>query len=119
MNIKVFCKNVYYFIQGKTRKLLFNHPKLNRLLPLHIFEQINYRVFVMDKECWNNGACKICGCEVPGLQMANKACPKPCYPKMMNKRDWDTYKYFNKVEFFYRRKDKPREFELRITHKVI
>ena len=117
--MKQLLSNIYYFIQGKLREKFYYHPKLVLLLPLHIFEQISYRIFVMDKECWKRGSCKICGCQVPSLQMANKACPKPCYPKMMNKRDWATHKYFHRIEFKYREhKQRRRDYELRITHKT-
>jgi hypothetical protein len=42
----------------------------------------------MDRECYNSGQCKICGCKTTALQFANKPCDKPCYPKMMSKRAW-------------------------------
>lgn len=58
----------------------------------HIREQIDWRIEVMDKECYNAGSCKMCGCETTALQMANKACDKPCYPKMMTQWEWDWYK---------------------------
>ena len=46
----------------------------------------------MDTECYEQGSCKICHCDTTALQMANKACGKPCYPKMMNKADWLEFK---------------------------
>lgn len=42
----------------------------------------------MDPECYVKGQCKMCGCTTTALQMANKSCPKPCYPKMMNRKQW-------------------------------
>jgi hypothetical protein len=51
----------------------------------------------MDKECYENGSCKMCGCNTTALQMADKACPKPCYPKMMGKKEWEKFK--TKTEF--------------------
>jgi hypothetical protein len=51
----------------------------------------------MDKECYENGSCKMCGCNTTALQMANKACPKPCYPKMISKKEWKEFK--TKTEF--------------------
>gem|GEM_PF-4437539 len=42
----------------------------------------------MDKQCYNDGSCKECGCRTTALQMANKACDGFCYPKMLNKKDW-------------------------------
>ena len=54
----------------------------------------------MDKQCYEEGQCKMCGCQTTALQMANKACDKPCYPSMMSKRDWkdtkDDFPMFDK-----------------------
>lgn len=47
----------------------------------------------MDRTCYNAAECKICGCDVPNLQMANKPCEGNCYPAMMNKRGWDAFKH--------------------------
>ena len=59
----------------------------------HIREQIELRTTKwMDKDCFNNGTCKMCGCVTTALQMANKACDKPCYPTIMNKQDWKDFK---------------------------
>ncbi len=54
----------------------------------HIKEQIDYRIEVMDRDCYNQGSCIICGCSTTALQMADKACDKPCYPPMMKKKEW-------------------------------
>lgn len=108
-------ENVYAYFQGKIRYKLYYSKRLNWLIPLHVFEQISYRIFVMDKECYSLGSCKMCGCETVALQMADKPCDKPCYPEMMNKADWGTYKYFNSIEFIYKNK---RNFELKITKRI-
>lgn len=119
MKATVTPSNVWAYLQGKIREQLFYSKYFSRLLPLHIFEQINYRLFVMNKQCYTQGSCIVCGCDTPGLQMADKACDGDCYPKMMNSMDWDTHKYFNKIEFTYHGKKKDRNFELRITKKTI
>ena len=51
----------------------------------------------MDQECYNAGECKICGCQTTALQMANKACDKPCYPEMLSRKNWK----FLKEGLFY------------------
>jgi hypothetical protein len=109
-------KNVKAYIQGKVRYYLFYHSKrwMRNLIRLHIFEQINYRIKVMDKECYENGSCKMCGCETTALQMANKQCGKPCYPEMMNKAKWSFFKFKEQIAFYYYAGDK-RKFEMRIT----
>ena len=117
MKAKVNWKNIKSYIQGNIREKLFYSKRLNFLLPLHIFEQINYRLFVMNKKCYSNGECIECGCATPALQMANKTCKGKCYPIMMDETDWAIYKREYNIEFRYWDSSKPREFELRITHK--
>lgn len=45
----------------------------------------------MKPECLNQGSCILCGCSTPALQMTNKACDLPCYPKIMSKVDWNLF----------------------------
>lgn len=85
--------DAWYFIQGHYREwLYYTYPALLRK---HIKEQIDWRMIVVDKECWNTGACKICGCSQPALLMSDKACDKPCYFSMLNKKSWRFFKDFN------------------------
>ena len=116
MKATVNYKNIKAYLQGHIREWLFYSKRLNRLLPLHIFEQINYRLFVMNKTCYSNGECVECGCTTPALQMADKTCGGACYPEMMDETDWSIYKRNNSIEFRYWNSDRPREFELRISH---
>ena len=51
-------------------------------------EQIAFRILVMDRECLDNGECKVCGCQTTALQMCNKSCDNDCYPPMMNALNW-------------------------------
>ena len=117
MKVKVTWANTKAYIQGHIRKWLFYNKYLNWMLPLHIFEQINYRLFIMNPECYENGECIKCGCTTPALQMANKTCKGFCYPNMLNATDWYIYKREYNIEFKYWDKSKPREFELKITNK--
>lgn len=94
-------KNVLAYIQGNVRYQLFYSKHLKKLIRLHIFEQISYRIKVMDKECLAKGECKLCGCETTALQMADKACNKPCYPPMMSKEVWKAYKIIEGICFIY------------------
>ena len=93
MKSKITIKNVVSYIVGSLRYKLY-YSKHYKLIRSHIREQINIRMQVMDEQCRRQGSCKICGCKTTALQMANKTCPKPCYPKMMTKREW---KVFEKV----------------------
>lgn len=96
MKARITLKNIFYYIQGSLR-YRFYYSKLKFLIPLHIREQIYYRIMVMDEDCYSQGQCKLCGCSTTALQMANKACDKPCYPKMMNKKNWKKYKVTTKL----------------------
>lgn len=73
------------------------YSKYKHCIKKHILEQINYRVNSMDKKCYDNGQCNKCGCETIALQMANKACDKPCYPEMIKKSKWEEVKKKKKV----------------------
>lgn len=67
---------------------------IKALLPEHIKEQIDFRINVMmDRECFDSGQCKVCGCSTTQLQMANKACDGHCYPVMVDKDTWESFKY--------------------------
>lgn len=67
-----------------TRGVIKRHP----LMRQHIWEQIKFRITHMDKDCYTNGECKLCGCQTTHLQMCNKPCDKPCYPPMLSKTKW-------------------------------
>lgn len=91
MKAKVNLKNMFYYMQGNLRYKLF-YSKFAFLLNKHIREQIEVRIKSMDKQCYMDGQCKICGCETTALQMANKACDKPCYPSMLSRNKWGSLK---------------------------
>lgn len=84
-------RDVYYYLQGNFRYwAYYNRPKL---MSSHIREQIEWRIEGwMDKECYESGSCKICGCVTTALQMANKSCDKPCYPPIMSRNVWRVFK---------------------------
>ena len=80
-------ENIIAYIQGNLRYKLF-YSNFAFLIRPHIREQIEVRINSMDPICYGNGECKMCGCQTTHLQMANKACDKPCYPEMMSRRNW-------------------------------
>ena len=80
-------KNVKAFIQGYYRYYMYTWFK-TKLLREHIVNQYETRLNSVDKKCLNDGQCKLCGCAVPQLLWADKACDKPCYPPMMSKKNW-------------------------------
>lgn len=99
MKAKVNFKNALAYLQGKYRyqiyygfRLKWKWLNLKWLMRPHIRQQIYARIDSMDTDCYLAGQCKLCGCETTALQMANKACDKPCYPKMMSKSEWQDMK---------------------------
>lgn len=79
---------VLAYIVGNLRYKLFYNKQLSTLMRNHIKEQIMSRIISMDSECYDKGQCKMCGCSTTALQMANKPCDQPCYPRMMSRREW-------------------------------
>jgi len=94
---KITLKSIFYYLQGNIRYKLF-YSKLNFLIPKHIREQIQLRINSMDVCCYKQGQCKMCGCQTTMLQMADKTCDKPCYPRMLNKEEWS---YLKKTNSFF------------------
>lgn len=91
--------NVYHYLIGNFRYKLFYSKHFKWLIRPHIREQIAMRIAVMDVQCYNEGSCKLCGCETTALQMANKSCNKPCYPPMMGVFKWKLYQMGFTVKF--------------------
>lgn len=92
MKSKVTLRNVISYIQGNIRYKLFYSKHWRWLLCNHIEEQIEARIVSMNPQCYEQGSCVICGCTTTALQMANKACDKPCYPTMMSSLNWQLMK---------------------------
>lgn len=92
-------KNIWSFIQGKVRyKLFYSTFAFSDFIKPHIKEQIEARIRSMDKKCYDDGQCKLCGCQTTALQMANKPCDKPCYPRMLSKSEWAILKCNRSLE---------------------
>lgn len=93
MRSRVNLENVISFIVGNYRYCLYYSKQLygynlSWLLRKHIKEQYEVRLGLMDRECYESGQCKVCGCHTTMLQMANKACEGGCYGEMLGKREW-------------------------------
>lgn len=85
--------DVYQYLLGNYRYKMYYSTSY--LLRGHIKEQIDKRIGWMDRECYFNGYCKLCGCDTIALQMASKSCDKPCYPTMMTRNQWKGFKRGN------------------------
>lgn len=88
MKAKINIKNIYSYLIGNYRYQLYYSKNFSWLMRTFIKRQIAMRIKSMDEECFNNGQCKMCGCKTTALQMANKECDKPCYPKMLSRKKW-------------------------------
>lgn len=88
MKAKINIKNIYSYIIGNYRYQLYYSKNFSWLIRNFIKRQITLRINSMDKDCFNNGQCKMCGCKTTALQMANKECDKPCYPEMLSRKKW-------------------------------
>ena len=82
--------NDYYSNSFKDRFYYQYCKFIQHLLLPHIRQQIEIRI-KSSLPCISEGQCTICKCSTPALQMANKACDKPCYPAMLSKKDWEEF----------------------------
>lgn len=98
---KITLRNIKKFIVGWTRYIFYKIAHADfmkkvsedlKFLPKEKEEQFKWRLTIMDEECLKNGACKVCGCKTPQLQMADEGCEGGCYPDMMDKKSWNEFK---------------------------
>lgn len=92
-------KNIFAVLQASYRSIG------GFALKPHIYEQIIWRriqVSQKSPECWNQGYCKICGCEIIGKTMEDRKCENenPCYPEMMSEDQWKEFKKLNNINYF-------------------
>jgi hypothetical protein len=78
----------YFLAQYRYKLYYSNNMLLANLMRTHVRGQIDFRISIMNQECFNLGQCIMCGCETTALQMTNKSCEGLCYPKMMTSKDW-------------------------------
>lgn len=100
--------DAFNYIAGNIRYKLYT-SRFKRFIRSHIIEQIAYRIRVMNPECYDKGACVICGCETPALQMVHKGCDGQCYPPFTDSRTWnkrDIIRNGGKVWMWNKEKDR-------------
>lgn len=69
----------------------------------HLYEQIIWRrtqVIKRSPDCWSSGHCIECGCEILGKTMEDRMCEWTCYPVMMDKEHWKSYKKLWDIKLF-------------------
>lgn len=91
--------DIWHYIIGNYRYWLYYNSIVSilceadiHLIRVHIRQQIDWRISMMNKECYNEGSCIKCGCSTTQLQMCNKACDGKCYPKMLSRKHWNIFK---------------------------
>ena len=84
--------DIIEYFRANIRYTLY-YSNFKWLIPPHILEQIDFRINVMmDKQCYTDGSCKVCGCTTTNLQMTNSSCAGDCYPALQCKCKWDRFK---------------------------
>lgn len=85
---KITPTNIANYIFGNLKML---GDQLN-LLPNHQREQVIYRSQICS-DCVSAGACKYCGCSVPGKLYNDESCNNgERFPSMMNATEWENFK---------------------------
>ncbi len=112
---KITFKDIISYIQGNIRYQAYYSTRFTWLIRKHIREQIEFRINSMDRNCYTQGSCIMCGCKTTALQMANKMCDNPCYPEMVTKKIWKIWK--NNPSLWFGTKDFKIKFELDLDKK--
>lgn len=87
-------RNIKGFIQGHMRKLKAEYGALDE----HILEQAAWRLSVANKACIDTDQCQACGCfPMSDKVLEDRPCEGQCYPAMMNKEEWDSFKRKNNI----------------------
>lgn len=113
MKAKITLRNIYAVLQAFFRRKRRSIAGFE--LPDHMYEQIIWRrTQVMQKspQCWTSGNCMVCGCDILGKTVEDRACSisedkgmllsgcYPCYPEMMNEQNWKRYKEVYQIKLF-------------------
>ena len=93
---KLSLNNTLSYLIGNYRYKLY-YSSYKYLIRKHILEQIEFRIKIMNRECYEKGECVLCGCQTTALQMANKSCDGNCYPSMMYSSMWWQFKRGGKL----------------------
>lgn len=86
-------KNIKGFLQGNFRKFMEDYPGI---IGDHIYEQVQYRLGIMDENCLKNKQCP-CTCSVPNKQYEDRQCENKCYGDMLSKENWEQFKKENNI----------------------
>lgn len=89
-------RNIKGFLQGHIRKFKMDYGNL----PDHIVEQAAWRLTAMaNPACVAADQCQACGCfPMSDKVLEDRPCEENCYPAMMGKDDWESFKKKNKIQ---------------------
>lgn len=88
-------KKIKSFIEGNFKYL----QREMGGLPLHIEEQVAWRLSLCYNDCVPNGKCKECNCPTEKKILVKESCNYgERFPDMMNEKDWEQYKKDNNIE---------------------
>lgn len=88
MKPKITPSNIKAFIEGNSRMTYDNVIGL----PPYLKEQIEYRKSKCP-DCLEAGACKYCGCSVPGKMFVKHSCNDgDRFPDLMSEEKWTEFK---------------------------
>lgn len=85
---EITLKNIKSFIQGYARSYL---DKIC-LLPLHIREQVFYRIYTCSETCIPFHKCEKCKCPAIEKSYSTTSCNLDKFPNLMPKIEWEEYK---------------------------
>lgn len=90
-------QNVFNFLEGNITKIMSNIG----LSAKCIDEQVQYRLHICKDDCVKAGACKKCGCKLPGRAYTSQTCNIDRFPDFMNNDEWINFKITNKLNNTY------------------
>jgi len=93
MSKKITLSNINNFITGSTRQAL---DQVGIIAP-HVKEQVKYRLATCHEDCVPKGACRNCGCTLPGRAFSTPSCDPSRFPDLMTEEDWNNYKQEHEI----------------------
>lgn len=90
-------QNIFNFFEGNITKLMSNLGMSAKCID----EQVQYRLLICKDDCVKVGACKKCGCKLPGRAYTSQTCNSDRFPDFMNNDEWTNFKITNNLNNTY------------------
>jgi hypothetical protein len=89
MKPKINFENILSYIEGNYKKFLY----ILRHMPIHVQEQVAYRLDACKEDCVKSGFCVYCGCDIDGKVFVKASCNKgERFPDLMEADEWELNK---------------------------